>query len=134
MELKHILLRLIDQLGEATGYECMLELRSPFNYSHQQIYRILNAMEEDGLIHIDLEPQKGKPDKRICSLTEKGTTHLASITPNLNMATDFSKTRICKNLLFVGIGNGLDTETAKQYVEYMLEAEKTFLEGLNHGS
>ena len=79
MSLPHALLGLINY-QPSTGYE----LRSLFSESIQffwnatlpQIYRTLNQMESQGWLTVKVEPQDGKPSRKIYSITDKGQEEL----------------------------------------------------------
>ena len=80
MALNHaILTALIDQ--ELTGYDLAkqfgVSLGFFWNASHQQIYRSLKQMSEQGLIAASDVAQSGKPDKKVYRLTEAGEEALA---------------------------------------------------------
>lgn len=79
MSLPHALLGLINY-QPSTGYE----LRSLFSESIQffwnatlpQIYRTLNQMESQGWLTVRIEPQEGKPSRKIYSITDVGREEL----------------------------------------------------------
>ncbi|MEP7289391.1 MAG: PadR family transcriptional regulator [Chloroflexota bacterium] len=41
-----------------------------------QIYVTLKKMEDEGLVHSEIEPQAGRPDRRVYSVTEAGRAEL----------------------------------------------------------
>ena len=57
-----------------TGYEISKKIQAgtvlPAN--HQRVYRDLRILEDHGFVSHTVEPQDGKPDKKICSLTCNG--------------------------------------------------------------
>ncbi|GIO29061.1 MULTISPECIES: PadR family transcriptional regulator [Paenibacillus] len=67
---------------EATGYDLKKEFddfMSIFWHSHlSQIYPELGRLEQDGFIASRMEPQSGKPDKKVYAITEKGKRELSS--------------------------------------------------------
>lgn len=79
MSLPHALLGLISY-QPSTGYE----LRTTFSESVQffwnatlpQIYRTLNQMESQGWLTVQIDPQEGKPSRKIYSITEEGMGEL----------------------------------------------------------
>jgi len=79
MSLPHALLGLISY-QPSTGYE----LRTTFSESVQffwnatlpQIYRTLNQMESQGWLTVKVEPQEGKPSRKIYSITDAGMKEL----------------------------------------------------------
>jgi DNA-binding PadR family transcriptional regulator len=44
--------------------------------THQQIYRTLRTMEDDGWVHVDVVEQHGRPDKKVYGVTEAGRAEL----------------------------------------------------------
>lgn len=79
MSLTHALLGLISY-QPSTGYE----LRRTFSESVQffwnatlpQIYRTLNQMESRGWLTVKIEPQEGKPSRKVYSITDEGRKEL----------------------------------------------------------
>lgn len=79
MSLPYALLGLISY-KPSTGYE----LRTTFSQSVQffwnatlpQIYRTLNQMESQGWLTVRVEPQEGKPSRKIYSITDAGMKEL----------------------------------------------------------
>ena len=79
MSLPHALLGLISY-QPSTGYE----LRTTFSESVQffwnatlpQIYRTLNQMESQGWLIAKVEPQEGKPSRKVYSITDEGAREL----------------------------------------------------------
>jgi DNA-binding PadR family transcriptional regulator len=79
MSLPHALLGLISY-QPSTGYE----LRTTFSESVQffwnatlpQIYRTLNQMESQGWLTVKVEPQEGRPSRKIYSITDAGMKEL----------------------------------------------------------
>src|SRR3954447_12053678 len=45
--------------------------------THQQIYKVLRRMEDDGWVTAQVQAQTGGPDKRVYSVTDIGTKALA---------------------------------------------------------
>ena len=83
MSLRHALLvSLADR--EASGYELAKTFHvSVANYWHatsQQIYRELERMREEGLVADREVVQEGRPNKRLCAVTEAGRAQLIALT------------------------------------------------------
>jgi PadR family transcriptional regulator, regulatory protein AphA len=55
-----------------SGYELVQYLEALWPAKHSQIYPQLTKMEQKGLLVFEHIEQTGKPDKKICSITEKG--------------------------------------------------------------
>ncbi|MCE0493950.1 PadR family transcriptional regulator [Vibrio salinus] len=75
MSLPHVILTVLST-RDATGYDITKEFSSSIGYfwkaSHQQVYRELNKMGQQGLVTCVLEPQEGKPDRKVYSITTEG--------------------------------------------------------------
>ena len=63
-----------------SGYELVQYLEALWPAKHSQIYPQLTKMEQMGLLVFEHIEQTGKPDKRICSITEKGKETLGKWT------------------------------------------------------
>lgn len=80
MALPHaILVSLCEQVG--SGYELAHRFDRSIGYfwsaSHQQIYRSLRAMEADDWVRVREVAQRGRPDKKVYSVTPTGRAELA---------------------------------------------------------
>lgn len=77
--LKHGILGLLSY-GERTGYEIMEAFRDSLDYfwsaQTSQIYRELQTIEKNGWATSTVVSQKGKPDKKVFSITEDGRKEL----------------------------------------------------------
>jgi PadR family transcriptional regulator AphA len=75
MSLQHALLGLINY-RPATGYQLKKAFKESiyffWNATLPQIYRTLNQMEKRGWLTAVIEPQEGKPNRKVYKLTEKG--------------------------------------------------------------
>ncbi|MEV6327705.1 PadR family transcriptional regulator [Streptomyces sp. NPDC051909] len=81
MALEHaILVSLLEQPG--SGYELARRFERSIGYfwtaTHQQIYRVLKRMENDGWVAAREVPQQGRPDKREYSVADLGRAALSS--------------------------------------------------------
>lgn len=81
MALDHaILVSLLEKPG--SGYELARRFERSIGYfwtaTHQQIYRVLKRMENDGWIDAREVPQQGRPDKKEYSVTGPGRTALSA--------------------------------------------------------
>lgn len=81
MSLPHVILTVLST-RDATGYDITKEFSSSIGYfwkaSHQQVYRELNKMGQHALVTCVLEPQEGKPDRKVYSITDSGRATLAA--------------------------------------------------------
>ncbi|MEE6269405.1 MULTISPECIES: PadR family transcriptional regulator [Streptomyces] len=80
MALEHaILVSLLEKPG--SGYELSRRFERSIGYfwtaTHQQIYRVLKRMEQDGWIDVRDVPQQGRPDKKEYSVTGPGRAALS---------------------------------------------------------
>ncbi len=75
MSLPHVILTVLST-RDATGYDITKEFSYSIGYfwkaSHQQVYRELNKMALNQLVTCVLEPQEGKPDRKVYSITDAG--------------------------------------------------------------
>ncbi|RTZ13899.1 PadR family transcriptional regulator [Vibrio aquaticus] len=75
MSLPHVILTVLST-RDATGYDITKEFSATIGYfwkaSHQQVYRELNKMAQNNLVTCVLEPQEGKPDRKVYSITDSG--------------------------------------------------------------
>lgn len=73
--LKHAILGFLS-CRPMTGYDVEAWMKaSTDNFWHaklSQIYATLKRMEEDGLVTSHIEPQEGRPDRRVYSMTQAG--------------------------------------------------------------
>ncbi|GAA4389315.1 PadR family transcriptional regulator [Tsukamurella soli] len=80
MALEHaILVSLSERSG--TGYQLTRRFDRSIGYfwraTHQQIYRTLARMADQGLVTFAEQPQEGKPDKKVYSVTDTGRAFLS---------------------------------------------------------
>ncbi|HEX7323584.1 MAG TPA: PadR family transcriptional regulator [Mycobacterium sp.] len=80
MALPHaILVSLCEQSG--SGYELAHRFDRSIGYfwnaTHQQIYRTLRVMEDDGWVRATPVVQQGRPDKKVYTVTDAGRGELA---------------------------------------------------------
>jgi DNA-binding PadR family transcriptional regulator len=74
-----ILVSLSEQSG--SGYELARRFDRSIGFfwtaTHQQIYRTLRVMEDDGWLHATPVVQQGRPDKKVYTVAEAGRAELA---------------------------------------------------------
>ena len=74
-----ILVSLCEQAG--SGYELARRFDRSIGYfwaaTHQQIYRTLKTMEEDGWVSVTPVAQQGRPDKKVYAVSDAGRAELA---------------------------------------------------------
>ncbi|NUY55293.1 MULTISPECIES: PadR family transcriptional regulator [unclassified Salinivibrio] len=76
MSLPHVILTVLSNC-EATGYDITkafsTTISNVWKASHQQVYRELTKLAERGAVTYRLEPQVGKPDRKVYAITPVGT-------------------------------------------------------------
>jgi DNA-binding PadR family transcriptional regulator len=74
-----ILVSLCEQ--SASGYELARRFDRSIGYfwaaTHQQIYRTLRSMEDDGWVRVTPVVQQGRPDKKVYSVSDAGLAEMA---------------------------------------------------------
>ncbi|MBE1275970.1 MULTISPECIES: PadR family transcriptional regulator [Enterovibrio] len=79
MSLPHVILTVLSH-RDATGYDITKEFSNAIGQfwkaSHQQVYRELNKLADMGAVSCKLEPQDGKPDRKVYSITDIGRQSL----------------------------------------------------------
>jgi DNA-binding PadR family transcriptional regulator len=74
-----ILVSLCEQAG--SGYELARRFDRSIGYfwaaTHQQIYRTLRSMENDGWVRVAVVEQQARPDKKVYRVTDAGRAELA---------------------------------------------------------
>jgi len=80
MSLRYVILTALSE-QDLTGYQITKEfdlvLGNLWSASHQQVYRELAKLADEGLASFEMEAQTGKPDRKIYSLTTAGKDALA---------------------------------------------------------
>lgn len=79
MALEHALLVALSE-HSGSGYELARRFDKSIGYfwnaTHQQIYRVLKRMDDDGWVVGESVPQDGKPDKRVYAISAAGRAEL----------------------------------------------------------
>lgn len=79
MSLRHVILTILSQ-SPSTGYDITRAFDERLSYfwaaSHQQVYRDLRKMADDGLVEGEHVAQQSRPDKIIYRLTSRGREEL----------------------------------------------------------
>ncbi|WP_323845774.1 PadR family transcriptional regulator [Microbulbifer magnicolonia] len=75
MSLRYAVLTLLD-IEPGSGYDLKRRFERSVSHfwsaSHQQMYRELHRLHDEGLLDCAEQPQEGKPDKKVYSLTDSG--------------------------------------------------------------
>lgn len=74
------LLLILLKAESLTGYNLTKKVTASGTWkaSHQQIYRELNKMGNEGLVTFKIIPQEGKPDRKLYTITQTGQAKLAA--------------------------------------------------------
>ena len=111
-----------------SGYDLGLTIRGSvghfWNESYGQIYPNLKKMAGDGFVTAKTERQKGKPDRRIYSITKKGRQRLTewlAVPPQ----AEIPRNELLLKLFF---GEQVPAEILIGYVERTAEESRTLLE------
>ncbi len=79
MALRHVVLAVLAR-GDMTGYDITKTFESVYSHiwraSHQQVYRELGRLSEEGRVSAKVVAQQGRPDKKIYTLTRRGLEEL----------------------------------------------------------
>jgi PadR family transcriptional regulator, regulatory protein AphA len=111
-----------------SGYDLGQTIRESiglfWNESYGQIYPNLKKLAADGFVGAKTEKQKGKPDRRIYSITKKGRERLA------NWLAVPPQAEIPRNelLLKLFFGAQLSPQISIGYIERMAESERRSLQ------
>lgn len=111
-----------------SGYDLGLTIRGSVGYfwneSYGQIYPNLKKLANDGFVSCKTERQKGKPDRRICSITPKGRERLMTwlaVSPQ----PEIPRNELLLKLFF---GEQVPTQILIGYVERMAEERRALIE------
>jgi PadR family transcriptional regulator AphA len=124
-----VLLGLLE-IEPMSGYDLGVSIRASvghiWNESYGQIYPNLKKLAAEGFVTSKTERQKGKPDRRIYSVTKKGQERLAkwlAVEPQPEIARN-------ELLLKLFFGAQVPAEILIGFVERMAEREGTVLKEL----
>jgi PadR family transcriptional regulator AphA len=113
-----------------SGYDLGQTIRASvghiWNESYGQIYPNLKSLAAEGLVTAKAERQKGKPDRHIYSITEKGRERLAkwlTVPPQ----PEVPRNEFLPKLFF---GERIPIEILIGWVEHMVESESSVLREL----
>ena len=102
--LKHGILGLLNY-GDMTGYEIHEAFENSLNFfwlaQTSQIYRELDVLEKNKWIVKQIVEQSGKPNKKICSITEEGRQELLRWLNSPDINTDMRSPTLMK-VFFMG--------------------------------
>lgn len=128
MSLRYAVLTLLD-IEPGSGYDLKRRFERSVSHfwsaSHQQMYRELHRLHDEGLLDCTEQPQAGKPDKKIYSLTEAGREALEAWVqrpaPPQKIREPF--------LIQLFAGHHLDNAQARELVQRQLDRHRALLAG-----
>ncbi|MBN1581641.1 MAG: PadR family transcriptional regulator [Anaerolineae bacterium] len=124
MSLKHTLLGLL-VLHPRTGYDLYKRMEQTTflleSASLRRIYPTLKQMSEQELVTFEIQPQEGKPDRKVYSVTDKGEAEFLAWLREPPEQDNFSMERLFGKFFFYGI---LDNETIIAHLQSALERRK----------
>jgi DNA-binding PadR family transcriptional regulator len=130
MALEHTLLGLLI-LMPRTGYDLHKRMeRATFlleSASLRRIYPTLKRLAQDGLVEYRVEPQEGKPDRKIYSVTDEGEAVFIAWLREPPPADGPDLDRLFARFFFYGM---LDRDTILSHLEPVLEQRRALLAGL----
>jgi PadR family transcriptional regulator AphA len=113
-----------------TGYEIAKDFDQVFAHfwqaSHQQIYRELARLSDDGHVVFRVVPQKGKPDKKVYALTAAGRAKLKQW---LAEPTEVPKPRAAV-LVKLLAGMAIDRPALRQEIARVRQGMRMYLQQL----
>ncbi|SHF74020.1 transcriptional regulator, PadR family [Microbulbifer donghaiensis] len=128
MSLRYAVLTLLD-IEPGSGYDLKRRFERSVSHfwsaSHQQMYRELHKLHEEGLLDCTEQRQEGKPDKKIYSLTEMGRAALREWVQRPASAQKIREPFLIQ--LFAG--HLLDREQAREAVQRQLREHRALLQG-----
>jgi PadR family transcriptional regulator, regulatory protein AphA len=79
MALREVILTVLAR-GEMTGYEITKDFEAVYVHfwraSHQQVYRELARLDQDGGVTVKVVAQESRPDKKVYAITKRGLDEL----------------------------------------------------------
>jgi PadR family transcriptional regulator AphA len=121
MSLKHTLLGLLI-LHPRTGYDLYKRMEHATflleSASLRRIYPTLKRMSEQELVTFQVQPQDGKPDRKVYSVSDKGEAEFLAWLHEPPEQNDFTMERLLSKFFFYGM---LDDETIVAHLQSALE-------------
>lgn len=132
MSLKFGILGLLQQ-QPMTGYDIYQYfdqiLSHMWHAQQSQVYRELNQLERQGLVRSTVEPQQGKPDKRIYSIESPGIEAFSSWLQTYDFVESMRhKDSFALRIYFSGNGGDHQRSLERQLEKYIEENEAKLLE------
>lgn len=125
MALEHAILVSLSE-KPSTGYDLARRFDASIGYfwtaTHQQIYRVLAAMEDSGWVTATLVPQPSRPDKKVYEPTAAGRAELAEW---LGRPAEPERPRSDLAVKIRGVSEGDPAEVRREVARHrMLHAER----------
>ncbi|MEW5249132.1 PadR family transcriptional regulator [Microbulbifer sp. 2201CG32-9] len=126
MSLRFAVLTLLD-MEPGSGYDLKRRFERSVSHfwsaSHQQMYRELRKLHQDGLLDCSVQPQVGKPDKKVYQLTDAGREALRDWVQQPAPAQKIREPFLVQ--LFAG--HHLDREQARALIRRQLDQHRALL-------
>lgn len=126
MSLRYAVLTLLD-IEPGSGYDLKRRFERSVSHfwsaSHQQMYRELHRLHDEGLLDCAEQPQAGKPDRKVYSLTESGREALRAWVQQPAPAQKIREPFLIQ--LFAG--HHLETDRARELVQGQLDEHRALL-------
>lgn len=125
MNIQSVILTYLDVRKEASGYDIAKYMSTTTGNSHQQVYRTLSYLENQGYVVHTVYPQEGKPDRKVYTIADRAkvANWLAN---NTGYLTDFSKTKTSYTLACLDL-KSKQPVLHSEYIKAMKKAEADFL-------
>lgn len=124
-----VLLGLLE-IEPMSGYDLGMNIRASvghfWNESYGQIYPNLKRLEAEGFVTSKRERQKGKPDRHIYSVTQKGRERMSAWL-EVKPQPEIPRNELLLKLFF---GAEVAAEISIEHVERMVESESAYLREL----
>lgn len=108
-----------------TGYDLeRLISQSTTHFWHAtltQVYTVLKRLENEGLITSQIEPQEGRPDRRVYEITAVGEEDLLGWLRRPQTEVDAMKAPFILRAFFMGL---IDRDTALTHLQLMLQVHQ----------
>ena len=129
MALKYVVLTLLNQQPQS-GYDIVKSFDSSVGYfwtaSHQQVYRELGKLTDDGWVKFKLEEQSDKPDRKIYRLSPSGRSALVTWTNTPTPMPNIKETLLVKLLNISIAGSSVLLKELQEQRSRSAELMKTY--------
>lgn len=125
MNIQSVILTYLDVRKEASGYDIAKYISTTTGNSHQQIYRTLGVLENQGYVVHTIYPQEGKPDRKVYTIADRAKV-VNWLSDNIGTESDFHKTATSYTLACLDL-KSKHPIFHSEYIKAMKKAEADFL-------